>query len=237
MSMTILQRGWCGRAACINAHSMHTQPSLKKVVIAFCLRLGLDPVFAPHIHSVSPHKDRIRLRVVLHCLPQPSCPSQDGISTTCKVLKGHKHMPSLQRASAGHCVSRDACQRGLPSELSWQEITGQLALPCCVLNDRHDTVAVVPMPSNALDSQGNISPSPVIETQDCLPSDKPGKDAKHAQSLRPDLDHFQVCNLELVSRLVQQSGQDSIQGVAVQHSSCTSKLKCLWPITHSQSYE
>ncbi len=59
MGMAILQRGWSGRAACINANGPHPQRSLEQVVIAFCLRLGLDPVFAPHIHSMSPHKDRI----------------------------------------------------------------------------------------------------------------------------------------------------------------------------------
>ena len=73
MGVAVLQGPRRRGHACIHAKGAHAHRSLKQVVIAFRLRLGLYPVLAPHIHAMSPHQHRIGLRVILYCLPKPSC--------------------------------------------------------------------------------------------------------------------------------------------------------------------
>mmetsp|Transcript_28725 Transcript_28725/g.73055 ORF Transcript_28725/g.73055 Transcript_28725/m.73055 type:complete len:565 (+) Transcript_28725:210-1904(+) len=65
------QRGGCGRARVVQTQPPHLHRRLEQVVVALGLRLGVDPVLAPHVHAVAAHQHRVGARVVGDGLAQP----------------------------------------------------------------------------------------------------------------------------------------------------------------------
>src|SRR4051812_12364387 len=48
---------------CAHAELMHANCCLEQVVVTFCVRLGLDPVFAPDVHAMPANEHGMRRRM------------------------------------------------------------------------------------------------------------------------------------------------------------------------------